>query len=144
MPCFCSYSNNRYIAGFRNTLRVSSYDTGFTERILVGHAHEIICVCAIPGNRLVSGSHYGSLRVWNIETSLCERELIGHTGSVHLVCVLSGGRVFSASRDGTCRVWNPSTGLCERIIEELVYNLCTLADGRIALVCSSTLQLWRI
>ena len=72
---------------------------------LRGHRSSVLCVAALPRDRIVSGSRDKTLRVWDVKHGLCLQTLRGHTGWVNCVGILPDGRVVSGSRDKTLKVW---------------------------------------
>ena len=72
---------------------------------LRGHRSSVLCVAALPRDRIVSGSRDKTLRVWDVTEGLCLQTMRGHTGWVNCVGVLPDGRVVSGSRDKTLKVW---------------------------------------
>ena len=65
----------------------------------------MLCVAAMPRDRIVSGSRDKTLKVWDVNHGLCLQTLRGHTGWVNCVGLLPDGRVVSGSRDKTLKVW---------------------------------------
>jgi WD40 repeat protein len=67
----------------------------------------VLCVAALPRNRIVSASRDKTLKVWDITHGhgMCLQTLRGHTGWVNCVGILPDGRVVSGSRDKTLKVW---------------------------------------
>ena len=74
---------------------------------LQGHRSSVLCVAALPRDRIVSGSRDKTLRVWDVTGGggHCLQTMRGHTGWVNCVGVLPDGRVVSGSRDKTLKVW---------------------------------------
>ena len=72
---------------------------------LRGHRSSVLCVAALPRDRIVSGSRDKTLKVWDVNHGLCLQTLRGHTGWVNCVGLLPDGRVISGSRDKTLKVW---------------------------------------
>ena len=65
----------------------------------------MLCVAALPRDRIVSGSRDKTLRVWDCAEGLCLQTMRAHTGWVNCVGILPDGRVVSGSRDKTLKVW---------------------------------------
>ena len=74
---------------------------------LRGHRSSVLCVAALPRDRIVSGSRDKTLRVWDVSEGggNCLQTMRGHTGWVNCVGILPDGRVVSGSRDKTLKVW---------------------------------------
>jgi len=72
---------------------------------LRGHRSSVLCVAALPRDRIVSGSRDKTLRVWDVTEGLCLQTMRAHTGWVNCVGLLPDGRVVSGSRDKTLKVW---------------------------------------
>ena len=72
---------------------------------LQGHRSSVLCVAALPRDRIVSGSRDKTLKVWDVTEGLCLQTMRAHTGWVNCVGVLPDGRVVSGSRDKTLKVW---------------------------------------
>ena len=72
---------------------------------LQGHRSSVLCVAALPRDRIVSGSRDKTLRVWDVTEGLCLQTMRAHTGWVNCVGLLPDGRVVSGSRDKTLKVW---------------------------------------
>ena len=103
-----------------------------------GHRAEVTCLCALPGERLVSGSRDRTLRVFELGTGVCVGVLRGHKARVHCVCALPGGaRVASGAADACVRVWDVAAGSCVRVLRGggCVTHVCALPCGAL-LSCS--------
>ena len=83
-------------------LRISQVQCLHTLR---GHRSSVLCVTALPRDRIVSGSRDKTLKVWDVKHGLCLQTLRGHTGWVNCVGLLPDGRIVSGSRDKTLKVW---------------------------------------
>ena len=74
---------------------------------LRGHRSSVLCVTALPRDRIVSGSRDKTLKVWDVSEGggNCLQTMRAHTGWVNCVGVLPDGRIVSGSRDKTLKVW---------------------------------------
>jgi WD40 repeat protein len=106
---------------------------------------EIRAVCVIPENRVAIGRDDGKICIWAVN-GICEKVLEGHTLGVSSLGVLPDGSLVSGSFDQTIRIWNISDGKCVKVLEceDLIFALCVLSDGRLAVGSGPEISLWNI
>jgi WD40 repeat protein len=128
--------------------RARSLMSAECQRVLEGHARDVVSVCVGSDNRLVlSGSRDTTLRLWDLTTGKCLRIFEGHADWVNSVCLSSDNRwALSGSGDKTLRFWDVATGKCLRIFEGQAEAACLSSDNRWALSGSSdnTVRLWDV
>ncbi len=122
-------------AGYHTEL-VEVWDAGTGQRLhqLRGHTNIVICVAALPGGLLASGSWDKTVRIWNAATGAHVATLEGHTDWVYALAALPDGRLASGSGDNTIRVWNVATRACTQVLQHphYVWALAVLDGGRLA------------
>ena len=91
---------------------------GASLKILRGHTGAVTSVCAVPGDRIVSGSVDTTVRLWSADTGACLKVFTGHTGPVRSVCVLTDQWIVSGSDDTTVRVWDENSSTTRNIFKE--------------------------
>ncbi|RNA40128.1 WD40 repeat-containing [Brachionus plicatilis] len=80
---------------------------------LVGHTDDIICLCVVGDDYLLSGSKDATIKYWKISTLECIRTFVGHRGFVCSLMLLSTATKFvSGSDDETLKLWILETGEC--------------------------------
>jgi WD40 repeat protein len=62
----CSLPDNRIATVGEQTVCIWDVRMGRRVRTLTGHSGRVTCVCALPGNRVASGSHDETVRIWNL------------------------------------------------------------------------------
>ena len=129
-----------------NNLRVWCTRQDVCVHTLVGHQRNIICMTALFGGRLASGSSDKTIRVWDVRRGHCMHILKGHSGAVTIVLGLQDGSLASASEDSRVRVWDVDTGQCLHTLaghKKFVLYLVQLPDGKLA-SCSNdqTICVW--
>ena len=80
---------------------------------LEGHTREVRCLCALDGDRCVSGGADGVVCVWDLRRREALAVLRGHTSPVNCVIFLRQrnlGWLVSASENGVLWLWDSSYG----------------------------------
>jgi WD40 repeat protein len=83
---------------------------------MVGHAHTVYAVAALPLGLLASASEDRTIRIWT-KGGMCRRVLHGHRSTVRGLAYVGDGLLASASWDTTVRVWSISYGECDLVLQ---------------------------
>jgi WD40 repeat protein len=132
--------------GTTNLAEVWDAGTGARLHQLRGHTNTVMCVAALPGGLLASGSSDKTVRIWNVATGAHVSTLEGHTGAVCALAALPDGRLASGSFDKTIRLWNVATRDCTQVLQhpDWVRALAVLG-GRLASGCAdSRVYIWSL
>ena len=76
---------------------------------LKGHTDVVLCCCALPDGRIVSGGEDKTCIVWGLDGSI-EHICEGHADGVFCLAVCPDGQFVSGSFDWTLILWDPDTG----------------------------------
>jgi len=82
----------------------AAYRKGLKSLGLGGHYGYVMCLAALDGDRLASGSADNSVIIWNLADGKQLARLEGHTDTVWCLAALADDRLASGSSDGTIRV----------------------------------------
>jgi WD40 repeat protein len=130
-----------------NLAEVWDAGTGARLHQLRGHTNDVMCVAALPGGLLASGSFDNTVRIWNAATGAHVSTLEGHTNSVFALAALPDGRLASGSSDNTIRLWNVATRACTQVLQHpnVVLALAVLDGGRLASGCyDNRVYIWSL
>lgn len=105
--------------------RYPIYNIQTCERTLTGH-DRAVCIVAVAGNNIISGSGDSTIRVWDANTWECLQVLKGHGNSVVALKVFND-KLISASPDKTICVWDMTTWKLDRRLTGHRSAVCALA-----------------
>ena len=77
--------------------------------VLKGHTDAVLCLAALAGDRLASGSLDKSIHIWSLADGPQLTVLEEHTSWVRCLAVLDGGRLASGSWDSSIIIWDLAT-----------------------------------
>ena len=139
--------DKRIACGNKNgSISISSYNVNtkkWNKDIYNINAHNklVRTLCALNGNRLLSGSWDYSIKIWFISKSEMKliKEIKEHTNSVSKVIPLSKERFASCSWDKTVRIWkDDNTYKCLSILEHSCDVISVLQLTRREILISSS------
>jgi WD40 repeat protein len=83
------------------------YDgVGKLQKTLQGHTQSVFDLCALPGNRMLSGGRDAMLKVWS-ETCELQQTIPAHLLHIHAIELHPEGKWFATgSMDKTMKIWD--------------------------------------
>ncbi len=142
----------RFATASYATHAVEVWDAGAGRRLhdLRGHTEHALCVAALPGGLLASGSDDKTVRIWNAGTGAHVATLEGHEKGVNALAALPDGRLASGGdtvHGGIIRLWNVAARACTQMLRPVseVHALAALDGGRLASGCANNgIHIWSL
>jgi WD40 repeat protein len=133
------HPHGRYLAvGDTYRGRLEIWDVVDQELVRSFLAHRLVISStewSPDGDRLATGSHYGTVKLWDPETWTATTTITAHRGFVESVSWSPDGKwLASSGADNMVKVWNSTTGILENRLgghRACVYDVAWSTDGHV-------------
>ena len=110
------------ISSSYNKLKIWDLNVKEVVKIFSGHEKDVMSICLLNDNKIISGSYDKTIKIWDINNVECEKTLQGHKSYVWKIIKIKMKKfincnlIASCSTDKTIKVWDVDS-------EEILINL---------------------
>ena len=147
-------NENLLISSSYNKLKIWDLNLKNVIKIFSGHQKDIMSICLLNNNKIISGSYDKTIKIWDINNNECEKNLIGHKSYVWKIIKIKMKKfndcdlIASCSTDKTIKIWDINS---EKIIINLeghiftVINIVQLKNEKL-ISCSydNSIKIWNL